>query len=280
MIGWRGEPGTQDAPQHKKMGKVTASLLDTLGIPYSIIEPNISRVKAELDKAERYMKEKNGPYAIILRRNVFEPYKMTQEYTEDHVITREDAIKVIMDELNDNAIIVSTTGYTSREVFEYRENNKEDHNKSFYNIGSMGCASSIGLSIALEHPEKKIVIFDGDGALLMQMGALSTIGKYHPSNYIHIVFDNNTHESTGGQPTNSNSINLLKTALSSNYESGSIISNLEALKQTVRTFHVKKGPIMLVVKIKQGSRTDLQRPNKEPREYKKDLMQHLVKAKY
>lgn len=277
MVGWRGEPGKEDAPQHKRMGKITTSLLKTLSIPYSIIEPNISQVKAEFNKAEQYFKEHSGPYAFILRKNIFEEYKSKLKHVTDYTITREGAIRIIMDKLNDDDIVVSTTGYTSRELFEYRESRKGDHHKSFYNIGSMGCASSIGLSVALEHPNKRIVVFDGDGSVIMQMGALTTIGKYHPSNLLHIIFDNQAHESTGGQPTNSKFIDFITIALASNYKSAIIVNNQKQLDEALSKTLTMEGPTMVLIKIKQESRKNLKRPNKEPKEYKEDLIRFLTK---
>jgi len=276
MIGWRGEPGKQDAPQHKKMGKITASLLDTLNIPYSILEPNISKVKAELNKAEEYLKNNDAPYALILRRGLFEEYKLKLEQPSNSILTREEVINRIMDKLNEDTIVVSTTGYTSREVFEYREARKADHHKSFYNIGAMGCASSIGLSIALQHPSKRVVIFDGDGATMMQMGAFTTIGKYQPANLLHIIFDNQAHESTGGQPTNSGLIDLCAIALASNYNSAFKFNNLKQLDEVLPNILKMEGPTMVLIKIKQNSKKDLKRPDKEPKEYKEDLIRFLT----
>lgn len=279
MIGWRGEPGKNDAPQHKKMGRITLSLLDTLQIPYSIIEQNIEKIKEELNNALKYFKNNKGPYAFIIQPNLFQKYSVKTKQDIDYIINREDAINLIMDNLDGNEIVVSTTGYTSRELFEYRESRKKDHYQDFYNIGSMGCASSIGLSIALEKPNIKIIVFDGDAAAIMQMGAFTTIGKYKPSNFIHIIFDNNAHESTGGQPTNSSSIDVLQIALSCNYKSGLVIKTLKELNNSIKYIKNSEGPIILIIKIKQGSRSNLKRPDKDPKDYKELLMRHLVNLK-
>ncbi|MFX0017335.1 MAG: phosphonopyruvate decarboxylase [Promethearchaeota archaeon] len=276
MIGWRGEPGKKDAPQHKKMGRITLSLLDTLQIPYSILESNIKSIKEELNKAIKYFNKNCGPYAFIIRRNLFEKYDLRVKQDIEHILSREEVINLIMNNLGEDEIVVSTTGYTSRELFEYRESRKKNHFKSFYNIGSMGCASSIGLSIALEKPHTRIIVFDGDAAAIMQMGAFTTIGRYNPLNFVHIIFDNNAHESTGGQPTNSNSIDILQIAISSNYKSGLIIKSLKELEEAIKFIKSAEGPIILIVKIKQGSRSNLKRPAKDPKDYKKFLMQYLV----
>lgn len=276
MIGWRGEPGKIDAPQHKKMGKITLPLLETLDIPYCILEPNPDVIKNEIEKALTYFKEKQGPYALIIKRNFFSEYLVKKEKSSKYELSREQAIKIIMENIDENILIVSTTGYTSRELFESRELTNKDHFRCFYNIGSMGCASSIGLGIALNRKEK-IVILDGDAAAIMQMGVFSTIGKYSPINILHIIFDNQAHESTGGQPTNSSTINLLQVALACNYKSGQIVNTKEELIHVIRDVKNKEGPILILIKIKMGSRSNLKRPDKPPTEYKEEFMNFLRK---
>ncbi|MFX1500601.1 MAG: thiamine pyrophosphate-dependent enzyme, partial [Promethearchaeota archaeon] len=174
-------------------------------------------------------------------------------------------------------IVVSTTGYISRRIFEYREQNVKDHHKSFYNIGSMGCASSIGLSIALQKPKNRVIVFDGDGAAIMQMGAFSTIGKYSPSNLIHIIIDNEAHESTGGQPTNSASVNFIDIARASNYKWSTKIETKDELYEVLNRIQNRNGPILLVIKTKIHSEPDLKRPDNLPKEYKDGFMKYLSK---
>ena len=275
MIGWRGEPGKKDAPQHKKMGKITLPLLDTLQIPYIILEPDLNIIKRELNIAKNYFKEYKGPYAFIFRRNFFQFYKMKNNQLNTYELTAREAIQLIMDKLENNEIIISTTGYISRELFEYRESRNKDHNKSFYNIGSMGCASSIGLSIALHKPKKKVIVFDGDGAAIMQMGAFTTIGKYSPANFVHIILDNEAYESTGGQPSNSPILNFLEVALASNYKWGVYLKTKEELLGAIKDIKQQKGPIILLVKVKKNSNSNLKRPDKPPKEYKKEFMRYL-----
>ena len=277
MIGWRGEPGEIDAPQHKKMGKVTISLLETLDIPYCVLKPDLREIEIELEKALKYFREREGPYAFVIKRNFFYEYTMEKEKKVDFELSREDAIKIIMNKIDIDTLIISTTGYTSRELFEYRESTKRDHFKSFYNIGSMGCASSIGLGIALNRKER-VVIFDGDAAAIMQMGAFSTIGKYSPPNLTHIIFDNQAHESTGGQPTNSPAIDFVKIALACNYKSAQIVKTEDELKDSLKNLKNKKGPNLLLIKIKMGSNSNLRRPEKLPTEYKEKFMNFLRKT--
>lgn len=279
FIGWRGEPGKIDAPQHKKMGRITLPLLETLQIPYSILKPDLIKVENELKKAYLHFTKIKGPYAFIIKKNFFQSYETKKRRLNKFELTRKKAINLIMENLSNDEIIVSSTGYLSRELFEYRESRKKDHHKNFYNIGGMGCVSSLGLSIALRKPNKKVIIFDGDGSILMQMGTFSTIGKNNPSNLIHIIFDNNSHESTGGQPTNSMSVNFLKVALACSYKSAILIKTRKKLVKTIKSLNKMGGPILLLIKISLTLNSDLKRPNKKPTEYKEDFMHYLLNLK-
>jgi phosphonopyruvate decarboxylase len=145
------------------------------------------------------MKKQKKSFALVIQKNVFEPLQ-TLEINNSIYPKREHAIKFVLKHLHGNEVIVSTTGKISRELYENRVD-KKDCQHDFYNIGAMGCAQSIAFGIALQHPKKSIIVFDGDGSLLMQLGALATIGHYKPKNLFHIVFDNTAHDSTGGQPT-------------------------------------------------------------------------------
>ncbi|MFX1314680.1 MAG: phosphonopyruvate decarboxylase [Promethearchaeota archaeon] len=279
MIGWRGEPGKIDAPQHKKMGKITLSLLETLQIPYIILNPDLNDVERELNKALNYFNEHKSPYAFIFRRNFFKEYEMKKEYLNTYELTKKEAIKSIMSNIGNGEIIVSTTGYISRELYEYRESTNREHQKHFYNIGAMGCASSIGLSIALQKPKNKVLVFDGDGAAIMQMGAFTTIGKRSPSNFVHILLDNEVHESTGGQPTNSPIINFVKIAIASNYKYAIQIETKEELLKSIKDIKNRIGPVLLTIKVKHEPNLTLKRPDRIPNEYKEDFMNYLSDLK-
>ena len=261
MIGWRGEPGTKDAYQHHKMGPITIPLLKTLDIPYEIISDDISKLDETLKKAKDYMKKNNRPFVLLVRKNVFE--KLEEKKEGNNKPSREDAIKTVLENLNGNEIIISTTGKTSRELFENRIK-KDECSHDFYNIGAMGCAQSIALGIALNKKKKKVFVFDGDGSVLMQMGALVTTGHYCPDNFYHIIFDNQAHDSTGGQPTVSGTINFGKIALGCNYKSAKVVDDINSLKNEVKKVKEKSGPSLIVIKVKKGSRDDLSRPSLPP----------------
>lgn len=225
------------------------------------------------------MTEKNRPFAIIVQKGVFDEIKSEQKKDKQWEMGREEALKTIMDILDGNEIIVSTTGKISRELFEYRIQNNLGCDYDFYNVGAMGCAQSIALSISLQKKNKKIFVFDGDGAVLMQMGALATIGHYAPKNFYHIIFDNQAHDSTGGQPTCADTVNFVEIARACNYRSGNIVQTKEELREAMKDLKKKTGPVMIVIKVKKGSRDDLRRPNKKPVEYKVDFMKTLMESK-
>ncbi|UYP47933.1 hypothetical protein NEF87_004218 [Candidatus Lokiarchaeum ossiferum] len=273
LIGWRGEPGKKDEPQHKKMGRITIPLLDTLEIRHTIFPDNPKDLELELSKALTYIKEKNSPFAFIIKKNTLDPYKSQKTKEPKSNFSREEAIQAIISQLEGQEVIISTTGKTSRELFETRISRREDP-RDFYTVGSMGCASAIGLGIAL-NSKKKTVILDGDGAMIMQMGSLATIGHYKPSNYYHFLFDNNVHDSTGGQPTVSDTIKLEKLAEACGYASVITISDKEKLSETVKKVFLKPGPAMIIVKVKPGARADLGRPTTTPIENKQYFMNYL-----
>lgn len=272
MIGWRGEPGAKDEPQHAKMGRITRELLDLLEIKNDFLPDNIEDAERVIKNASRYITQNNHPYALLIRQGMFAEYKSKQEKRELRGIKREEAICLIMDSLSGDEVIVSTTGKTSRELFEYRESKKQGHQKDFLMVGSMGCAAAFAAEIALQKPNKKVIVLDGDGAIIMSAGSLSTIGHYVPRNLCHIVFDNGSYESTGGQPTTSSTIDFVKLALANGYQKAKVITNKENLIKEIKN---QTGLQMLIVKVDQGSRKDLSRPTITPIRNKKDFMKFL-----
>jgi phosphonopyruvate decarboxylase len=191
-------------------------------------------------------------------------------------MTREDAIKTIVDNLDGSEAIISTTGKSSRELFEYREESGQGHSKDFLTVGSMGCSASIANSIALQKPGKQIFVFDGDGSVIMQMGSLATIGHYKPKNLYHIIFDNNAHESTGGQPTVSDTVNFEQIALACGYKAAKTAETKFDLEKTIKKMKSSEGPQMLIIKVNKGARKDLGRPTTTPIENKQAFMEFLT----
>lgn len=271
MIGWRGEPTKKDAPQHKKMGRITIPLLDVLEIPYFILPNDINDLKDKLRIAKEYLLKESAPYAIVIRKNTIEPYKKKKLKINNYDLTREEALKVVLQNLDSNIKIISTTGKVSRELFELRDKRGEKPN-DFYMVGSMGCSSSIALGHALNSDNKTLVI-DGDGSIIMQMGALATIGHYKPANLYHIVIDNHSHDSTGGQPTVSKALNFKRIALGNGYNFAKVVKTKKDIETRLKELINSKGPSMLIIKVKKGARKDLGRPTISPTKIKKNFMQ-------
>ncbi|MEE8341733.1 MAG: phosphonopyruvate decarboxylase, partial [Candidatus Neomarinimicrobiota bacterium] len=208
LIGWRGEPGVKDEPQHVKQGKVQLDLMDSLKLPYTVISSNDADWESKVAKGIEISRSENCPYAIIVKKSTFDRYDGVEEQNETDLMRREVALEILLKYIPDDAVIVSTTGKTSREIFEIREKNNEPHFKDFLTVGSMGHCSSIALGLALTQPERKVICIDGDGAFLMHLGALANVAKIQPNNFYHILMNNYVHESVGGQESAIDSINV------------------------------------------------------------------------
>ena len=278
IIGWRGRPGVHDEPQHIKQGKVTLPLLETMEIKYTILSKDENEFTNQLNDVIGYMAKTKESFAFVVEKDTFEDYKLqnNQQY-ENLEMSREEAIQIVADSLDENAVIVSTTGMISRELFEYRANSNQTHEKDFLTVGSMGHASQIALGIALEKSNHKIYCFDGDGAAIMHMGSMAIIGSKHPENYIHIIFNNGAHDSVGGQPTVGLQINIPEIAKALNYKKVFSIKDRMSLKEVLNKINGEKGPIMLEIQVKKGNRKDLGRPTTTPIQNKESLMKFLEK---
>ena len=275
IIGWRGEPGKKDEPQHVKKGMVTLGLLNTLGIPYAILPETEEEAEKVVNKAVQYMAENNAPYAIVVRKGTFEKYELQNKKQTNFAFNREDAIKFITPLLEDADIVISTTGKTSRELFELRAANNAGHHRDFLTVGSMGHTSSIGLGIALQKPDRNVYCFDGDGALIMHMGALSSVGQLQPKNFKHIVFNNYAHDSVGGQPTAADNIDIPVIAKANGYRAVFSAETEEDIKTKMREIKSMEGPVLLEIKVNKGARADLGRPTTTPTENKEAFMGFL-----
>ena len=186
VIGWRGEPGKHDEPQHVKQGKLTLTLLETMGIDYAVLG---SDYKEQLEAAIEYLKTNSKPYALVVKKGEFSPYSIKKSESE-YSMTREGALEKIIEELSSEDVIVSTTGKTSREIFEIRERRGEGHSNDFLTVGSMGHTASIAYGVALG-TKNDVYCIDGDGSFLMHMGSLAVIGTNLPDNFKYILNDNN-----------------------------------------------------------------------------------------
>lgn len=278
IIGWRGMPGVHDEPQHVKQGKVTLSLLDTMGIKYEVLSKEEDVVAGQVSKAVDYIRETNEVYALVIEKDTFEKYQLTNNDAHTELaLSREKAIQTVAAAIGEKDVIVSTTGMISRELFEYRTQMNQGHERDFLTVGSMGHASQIALGIALEKTDRRIWCFDGDGACIMHMGGMAIVASKAPQNYIHVVFNNGAHDSVGGQPTVGLNISLPDVARAVGYKKAYNVSSMESLQEILQQIQDEEGPLFLQICVKKGNRKDLGRPTTTPVENKKALMEFLGK---
>lgn len=218
LIGWRGEPGSGDWPQHQTQGEVTTSLLDMLDIPYMIADEDDGKLEEQTNWAVTTARRERKPVAIIGRKGVFSSGKKANVKDDTYSLSREEAIEIILDTLPEDTIYTATTGRATRELYFLRERRHEGHQHDFLNVGSMGHASSVALGIAVANKERKVVCLDGDSAALMHMGAFTMVTKTDASNFIHIVLNNGAHESVGGQPSAGHLVDFTEIAKGSGYQ--------------------------------------------------------------
>ncbi len=277
VIGWRGEPGVHDEPQHVKQGKVTIPLLDAMGIRNEIMCQDESGFLGQLDKAVGYMKETGEAFALIVRKNTFGPYTPQMSEADEYPLSREEAIRTAASSLGPKDVIVSTTGMISRELFEYRAAKGQGHERDFLTVGSMGHASQIALGIALERTDRKVWCFDGDGAVLMHLGSMAIVADKAPANFIHVVFNNGAHDSVGGQPTVGLKISLTGVAKALGYKEIVLASTAVELAAALKKIKTCEGPVLLEVRVHRGNRKDLGRPTTTPIQNRDALMSFLDK---
>lgn len=281
LIGWRGEPGVHDEPQHVKQGKVTIPLLDVMGIKNVVMSKSEVDFTKQLDNALVYMRKTNEAFALVIEKDTFESYslKLKESFVSPLSMTRESAIQTVVDSISKKDVIVSTTGMISRELFEYRVQKNESHQSDFLTVGSMGHASQIALGIALETPERNVYCFDGDGAIIMHMGSMAIIGDKSPRNFIHVVFNNGSHDSVGGQPTVGLKIDIPAIAKAVGYKAVFSADCEEGLNIALEEIGKEVGPVLLEIKVRKGNRKDLGRPSTTPLKNKLAFMTFLNNEK-
>ena len=275
VIGWRGEPGVHDEPQHVKQGKVTCTLLDAMQVPYEILSENEEDLPAQFEKAYKYIKENNAQYAFVIRKGTFDEYKLQKNEAVNGNMSREEAIEKIMLSAAPSTAFVSTTGMASRALYELRDKHGMSHEKDFLTVGGMGHASQIALTIAMNKKDRQVYCIDGDGAAIMQMGGMATIGSRKPNNYVHFILNNGAHDSVGGQPTVGRQIDLCAIARGCGYENVVKAETPEALEAVLKDKKTKEMLTFVEVIVTKGARKDLGRPKSTPIENKKALMSFL-----
>ena len=274
IIGWRGEPGIHDEPQHIWQGEVTLKLLEDMGVDYYVIGSETAAENAEQAMAAfREKLSKGSDVAFVIRKGALTDAPEV-EYVNDNKLVREDVIGHIVMAAGEDPI-VSTTGKASRELFEIREKSRQSHKYDFLTVGSMGHSSSIALGVALNKKNSKVWCIDGDGAALMHMGAMAVIGAARPDNLVHIVINNAAHETVGGMPTVAGSIDMTAIAKACGYESVVSVDNMKALEYELKK--AKEGQALAFIEVKCGigSRKDLGRPTTSALENKNGFMDYL-----
>lgn len=279
IIGWRGEPGVHDEPQHIKQGKITDKLLEVLDIPYAVLSADTSEesLASEVARLNILSTKEGRPCALLVKSGTFADYAMPKQTIAPGSLGREEAIGMVLDSLNGDEILVSTTGKISRELYEQRKKRGESSGKDFFTVGSMGHASQIALGIAHQKKDRQVYCLDGDGATIMHMGALATAGWVAPHNFKHIVLNNLAHESVGGQPSAARIVNLPGVAKSCGYAAAAIAANKSELLSLLVEFNKQQGPAFLEIRVNLGSRRDLGRPIETPVENKKAFMDFVSK---
>ena len=277
MIGWRGEPGVKDEPQHTKQGKVQLKLLESMDIPYEIISKDDDQFEMKISSVVETAKNESRPAVLLIKKGTFEKYSKEIKKFDDQRMKREKTLEIVLENLDDNAIVVSTTGKTSREIFEIREKRGQSHEQDFLTVGSMGHCSSIALGIALAKPHRQVVCIDGDGAMLMHLGSLTSIASLKPKNFRHILVNNEVHESVGGQETAAKNLDLSAIVEAMGSSKTFKAKTPTELKANITDFMECVGPSFLEVKIRPGSREDLGRPTIKPVYNKENFMGFLEK---
>lgn len=274
VIGWRGEPGVPDEPQHAKQGKVTCSILEAMGVPYEVLDPMCW--EGQVDALVGTMRSESRPVALVVRKGTFSPYAFNPELSSDP-LSREEALELVLEAVGPDDLVVSTTGKESREVFEIRERRTQPHDTDFLTVGGMGHTLSIACGMAMGQPERTVWCLDGDGSMLMHMGSLAVTAQHWPQNLRYVVNVNGAHESVGGQPNVAGHIDVAGVLRACGFDeaveartSAEVVSGMAALKASPRT--------ALVLRTHQGSRDDLGRPTVSPADNKRAMMRRIVSA--
>jgi phosphonopyruvate decarboxylase len=275
LVGWRGEPGRPDEPQHVKQGKITLELFGALGIDCCVLPEDEEGALRSLAAAVARMHAGQCPVAIVARAGCFGKYKLRTVLSTSYPLTREGALKLLLDSIPESAAVVATTGMTSRELFEHRQSNGGTHRADFRTVGCMGHASQIALGIALAQPQRDVVCLDGDGALIMHMGGLAIIGAQQPRRFRHLVLNNGAHDSVGGQPTAGFDIDVVSLAQACGYRLAVSASTPDEVLSKLPLVMESDGPALLEIRVNKGARPDLGRPSSTPAENKRELMAFL-----
>jgi phosphonopyruvate decarboxylase len=287
IITLRGEPHLNDEPQHELMGKITGELLNTLRIPWDFFPDVPEKIGIVLDRAESEMRKTGLPFALIMKKGSVDKTELLYNYTKsnqsgnipegefrskpENRMSRIESIKVIREAFGDDDAFLATTGKIGRELFTLG-----DTVNQLYVVGSMGCAAGIGFGIQRVKPNRRVVVLDGDGAVLMKMGTLATIGSNEPARFIHVILDNEVYESTGGQPSVSPTVDFCHIAAACGYKKCYRVDTKYDLIHVVHAVRKNQGPSLIHVKVSSGSDSSLGRPTLKPFQVKERFMRFLA----
>ena len=287
IVTHRGEPGgPPDEPQHELMGQITIPMLETLKLGWDFFPNQPDLIRPALLKAAAFMEKEKRPFVFIMKKNDVSPYPLKEDQPKRNSVfnishqdnflkpinerySRTQALKIIQSMEMEKTVLIATTGKTGRELFEM-----EDRPNQFYMVGSMGCALPLGLGISLARPDLKVVVIDGDGALLMRTGSMGSVGYFRPKNLIHILLDNEVHDSTGGQKTASPNISFGALAKGFNYKNVFTTDCIFQFENYLRDLN--EGPTFLHLKIKKGSPFELGRPGLHPYQVAERFKNHIA----
>ena len=274
IVGWRGEPGIHDEPQHIYQGEVTVKLLEDMDISTFIIGKDTTEdeVRSAMDGFNSVL-AKGKQVAFVIRKGAIS-YDEKVEYKNDNTMILEEIIRHIVAVSGEDPI-VSTTGKASRELFEIREANGQSHKYDFLTVGSMGHSSSIALGVAINKPDSKLWCIDGDGAVLMHMGSMAVLGANKPNNMVHIVINNSAHETVGGMPTVAGQIDVVGVAKACGYPNAVSVDSFERLDTALAEAKANNELSLIEVKCSIGARDDLGRPTTTAIENKRNFMENL-----
>lgn len=275
MVGWRGEVGVPDEPQHIKQGRVTTDLLDAMEIPWFELSASTADPAAVIDRACRLMRERSMPVALVVRKGTFAGYKLQGTSSMTYPLDREAAVRCVVDLLDGDEAVVSTTGKTSRELYEYRVARGDGHGNDFLTVGSMGHTASIAMGVARAQAQRRVICLDGDGSVLMHLGALAVIGQSSLANFLHVVVNNGAHDSVGGQPTVGFDIDLPAVAKACGYRDAVSVATVDDARAAMSRLREETGPVLLEIRANKGARADLGRPKSTPLDNRDAFMRRL-----
>lgn len=274
IVGWRGEPGLHDEPQHIYQGEVTVKLLEDMDIrTFAIGKETTEKELIEVMAMFRTILETGKNVAFVIRKGAI-TYDNNVIYKNDNLMVREEIIRHIV-AVSDEDPIISTTGKASRELFEIREANGQSHKYDFLTVGSMGHSSSIALGVAINKPDAKVWCVDGDGAVLMHMGSMAVLGANAPHNMVHVIINNGAHETVGGMPTVAANVDMVAIAKACGYPYAVSVNSFEDLDEELTKAKNRNALSMIEVKCSIGARADLGRPTTTALENKEKFMSYL-----